>query len=214
MIDVDRDHVTVVIPTHPARVGNGMLGRAVGSVYRQTRPIDALHIETDRRGDGAPATRQRGLESVTGDWVAFLDSDDAFGPQHIRLLLEHAADTDADYVYSWYQVIGGTDPMPQHFGQVFDPELPTPTTITVLVRAELARAAGFVNYGDTMTSTALRDPSRVVAGEDAAFTRRCFELGGSIVHLPKRTWTWHHHGLNTSGLPARGDAFDPKKGSR
>jgi glycosyltransferase involved in cell wall biosynthesis len=181
--------VTVVVPYHTARVKNGMLKRAVNSVNAQTIPHLLITVEdTDRQG--AAATRQRGLEQVITEWTAFLDSDDELDPTHLAQLLACAAETGADYVYPWFRVKGGTDPFPMFFGKPWDNAHPHSTTITILVRTELAQQVGF----------------RPVAGEDFTFTKDCIIAGARIVHHPARTWTWWHTGKNTSGRPDRGDA--------
>lgn len=189
--------ITVVIPTHSARVTNGMTSRAVGSVLGQTRLADSIIVERDTRHAGAAETRNRGLMRVTTEWVAFLDSDDEFKPHHLEYLERCAQETGADYVYSWYDIIGNPDPMAQYFGKPFDPENPVQTTITMLVRTELAQEVGFLKYNSTAST---------YSGEDWFFTLKCLDHGANIVHLPEKTWVWHHHGLNTSGFPGRGDA--------
>lgn len=190
--------VSVVMPTHPARVTNGMTKRAVGSVLGQSRPVSAIIVEQDLTRQGAALTRDRGLRKVTTPWVAFLDSDDQFKASHIKDLLACAEETGADYVFSWYEPIGfGADPLP-HFGKVFDPENPTHTTITTVVRTELAQEIGFLDR---------RTPDQSMASnEDMLFTLGCVRAGAKIVHLPKRTWLWNYHGGNTSGHPIMGDA--------
>src|SRR3546814_16209717 len=41
-------------------------------------------------------------------WIAFLDDDDEFLPDHLRKLVEHAEATDADVVYPWFELnVGG-----------------------------------------------------------------------------------------------------------
>jgi glycosyltransferase involved in cell wall biosynthesis len=180
--------VTVVVPYHPARVKNGMLKRAVDSVNRQTIPHRLITVEDTQR-EGAAATRQRGLDQVTTEWTAFLDSDDELDPTHLQQLLRCAEQTGADYVYPWFRVIGGRDPFPMFFGKPWDDAHPHSTTITILVRTELAKQVGFTG-----------------AGEDFRFTKGCVKAGAKIVHLPQRTWTWVHGGHNSSGLPTRGDA--------
>ena len=192
--------ISVVIPTHPARVKNGMTKRAVGSVFGQTRPAAAVIVENDTLGVGAAVNRNSGLQKVTTEWVAFLDSDDQMRPEHLEVLLAGAHESEADYVYSWYEPVGfGADPLP-HFGKVFNPERPTQTTITTLVRTELAQEVGFRN----VTPGKLIDGERY--GEDFQFTVEIIAAGGKIVHIPRRTWLWNYHGSNTSGLPTRGDA--------
>lgn len=192
--------ITVVIPTHPARVANGMTKRAVGSVLGQSRPAAAIIVEQDLLGAGAAPTRNSGLQKVTTEWVAFLDSDDQLKKDHLQVLFDGAQASGADYVYSWYDPIGfGRDPLP-HFGKVFDPENPTQTTVTTLVRTDLAQEVGFRHV----------PPGKLINGErygeDFQFTVEVIAKGGKIVHVPRRTWLWNCHGLNTSGLPDRGDA--------
>ncbi|WP_354643852.1 glycosyltransferase family 2 protein [Kitasatospora camelliae] len=177
-----------------------MTKRAVGSVLGQTLPASAILVEQDLHQAGAAATRDRGLRKVTTEWTAFLDSDDQFRPEHLAELMACAEETGADYVYSWYLPVGfGSDPLP-HFGKPFDPANPTQTTITVLVRTELAQTVGFREP----PPGALIDGERF--GEDFLFTVECLAAGAHIVHLPKRTWIWNYHGSNTSGQPNRGDA--------
>jgi hypothetical protein len=190
--------ISVVIPTIPTRSGETLM-RAVWSAERQSLAPTAVVIEPDTERLGASQTRQRGLQRVTTEWVAFLDDDDELLPEHLEHLLACATEQGADYVYSWYEVVGGLDPMPQFFGRPWDNEQPHQTTITTLVRTELAQSVGF--GGDPEA-----DPNgggAFVSGEDYRFTLGCMAAGAKIVHLPERTWFWHHHGGNTSGLPSR-----------
>lgn len=189
------DTVALVMPSIPTRVR--LRTRALASVAAQTHPVAALAIAVDYRREGAWVARQRALEMAAAsgvDWVAFLDDDDEWKPLHVQLLLEHAHETSADFVYSWFDVVGGTDPFPPtHFTNPFDPADPIETTITTLVRIELAVAVGFqrLNRGE------------VNSGEDRFFTLGCLEAGGKISHLVDKTWLWHHDSGNTSGLPSR-----------
>ncbi|WP_205576238.1 glycosyltransferase family 2 protein [Streptomyces europaeiscabiei] len=186
--------VTVVTPFHEQRRANGMLDRAAASVRAQTVPVHHILAE-DIHHLGAAITRAHGLHLVETEWVAFLDSDDEMDPYHVEQLLLCAAETKADYVYPWFRVVGGSDPFPMFFGKPFDPSAPNSTTITILVRTELAKEVGFA-----------RDPNVQVSGEDFQFTLGCIAAGAKIVHHPARTWTWHHGAHNSSGLPDRGDA--------
>lgn len=195
---MSKPEITVVIPTIPPR--RHLLERALESVKAQTLLPQHVIVNEDRQRHGAAITRQRALEQAKTDWVAFLDDDDEFKPGHLSCLAAAAQETGADYVYSWYDVVGGTDPRPEQFGQQFDPCNPTQTTITTLVRTELAQEAGFLP--DTPDTT-LRSPDRYYAGEDWLFTRRCNDLGAYIFHTPFKTWKWWHWGGNTSGLPDR-----------
>lgn len=189
--------VTVVIPAHPARARNGMLMRALLSVATQTHPAAAISVAMDVHREGAAKTRQRALEAARTPWVAFLDSDDMFKPQHLRRMLTHADETGADFVYSWFEVLGGADPFPStHFTNDWNPDDPIETTVTTLVRTDLAKQVGFqaLDRGETNS------------GEDRFFTLGCMNAGAHISHLKEKTWYYAHHGMNTSGLPGKGDA--------
>lgn len=200
--------ITVCIPTHPARVANGMLDRAVASVKNQLLPAADISIAVDEHGDGAAVTRQRALDGVKTEWTAFLDSDDWFYPEHLRVLAAGARVFKADYVFSYYMVhFPDGKPWPQndplgHFGKQFNPQAPHQTTITTLVRTELAQQVGFREP----PPGALINGERY--GEDFQFTVECAQAGAKIVHVPRRTWAWVHHHGNTSGRPDSGDAAE------
>lgn len=187
--------VTVGIITHPPRIANGMFSRALESVHRQTRMPDTIAIRNDTAGIGAPGMRSRLVRDVRTRWLAWLDSDDEFLPDHLAGLLDFAEATGADYVYPWFTVMGGTDPWPELFGKPWSNDAPRQTTTTILVRTELAQEVG---YGLGV------DPEGTGGtGEDWAFTMGCMAAGAKIAHLPLRTWIWHHHDANTGGRPDR-----------
>jgi len=198
-LEVGGSGITVVIPSLPSRAP--MLDRALASVKAQTLLPDEVIVEFDDEGLGAAAIRQRGLERVETEWVAFLDDDDEMRPHHLEYLMSYAVAQDADYVFSWYEVVGGVDPRPSEFGQPWDAENPRQTTITTLVRTALARSVG--GFVDAAEDADLTSPDRHYAGEDWRFTKRVNDAGAKIVHVPAKTWIWHHHGRNTSGLPQR-----------
>lgn len=193
--------VTVVVPTIPPRTA--MLHRALQSITTQTLLPAAVIVEFDHNRTGAAVTRQRALARVDTEFVAFLDDDDEFMPDHLAVLRQAIDDHNADYTYSYYMV---KDPSGQeradidpllHFGRPFDPERPHQTTIVTLVRTKLAQHVGFHEPPDG----ALIDGQRY--GEDFGFTVGCVREGARIVHVPQRTWWWHHHRGNTSGRPDR-----------
>lgn len=194
--------IAVITPTIPPR--KKLLRRAVMSVGEQTLTPAYHAIAIDHLKEGAPATRQRALDMVPTDarWVAPLDDDDEFKPIHLEHLWQHAVDTGADYVYSWFEVIGvggrkwgNFDPVfpPGHFLNEFDPENPIETTVTVLVKTDLAKEVGYqaMNRGEMNT------------GEDFNFLLNCLKAGAKVSHLVERTWYWYHNSGNTSGLPTR-----------
>jgi hypothetical protein len=191
--------VTFAVPTHPARGDaadpGSLLGRALRSIYAQTTvPGGGISVAMDRDGKGAAITRQRALDAVTTEFVSFLDSDDWLYPNHLETHWRLLTESDADVAYSWW---GGNRPFPEstHRGLVFNPATPHHITMTLTVRTELAKKAGF--DGRPL------DPEW--AGEDWKFILRLCELGAKFVGTGEETWHYAVHGANTSGLPYRGD---------
>lgn len=186
--------ITVVTPTIPPRCGFGnLLERAVLSVRSQTlQPSGGVSCSVDVDRAGAAITRQRALDAARTEWVAFLDDDDTWYEHHLQTLWDLAQEYEADYVWSWFD---GNDPFPMHRGKQMDPANPHHTTMNVMVKRELAQAAGFVIAEGPMDANWF--------GEDWRFILRCIELGGKFRHTPTVTWTYRMHSSNTSGLPTR-----------
>jgi hypothetical protein len=191
--------VTIVIPTHPARGAaldpGTLLGQAVASVRAQTlQPAGGLSLACDLNGEGAAKTRQRALDAVETPWLSYLDSDDLWYPHHLETHWRLLQDSSADVAYSWFD---GNTPFPEstHRGIPFDPVHPHHITMTLTVRTDLAKAAGFGNMP--------LDPEW--AGEDWIHLLRLCELGAKFVGTGDLTWHYRVHGANTSGHPYRGD---------
>jgi glycosyltransferase involved in cell wall biosynthesis len=194
--------ITVVIPTVEKR--SDLLGRAILSVVKQTLQPAGIIVVIDSTRAGAAEMRTRGLEMVTTEWVAFLDDDDTFNPEHLQRLMETAEATGADFVFPWFDVMGGTDPFPTNEHREFDVEAPHQTTVTTLVRTKAALAVGGFRwdegiYGDDPGIDAEGHRS----GEEFRFVIRLARAGYKIVHLDERTWTWFHHQRNSMGMPSR-----------
>lgn len=188
--------VTVVIPTIPPRAS--MLERAIASVTAQTVPA-ALVIEADDDRTGSAATRNRALARVETEWLICLDDDDQLMPNAVQVLTEAQAATGAD-------VVSGAAWIPQSPGHREPVATPAPGWIppdavmarsvlhvTSLVRASLARAAGF---------TRAHDPGTGMDLDDYGFYRALAAAGASFWRVPETVLIWHHHGANTSGKPS------------
>lgn len=187
--------VTVLIPSIPPRTR--MLNRALVSVLNQMRMPDRIVVSIDHDRKGSAANRNQVVATVDTDWVAFLDDDDEFLPQHLLTLLQNS--DEADVIYAGCTVIGPHgEEIPDReewgrFGKIFDADrlrkksyLP----ITSLVRMELARQSSFVR------------PTGSVY-DDWGFYLGLLDMDARFLHVPQKTWVWHHHGTNTQGLPNR-----------
>lgn len=188
----DKPSVGFAIPSIPPRTKQ--LFRALSSVSKQTHPVSEISVAFDVDKEGAGPTRNRALQGITSEWTCFLDDDDEVNPDHVEKILACALENDADVVYPWFTVVGGTDPFPKHFGKPWDPESPRIFPITVIGRTELLQQAEF---------PAPRWGEADWTGDDYPFWLKVQQLGAKIHHLPERTWKWHHNTGNTSGLPSR-----------
>lgn len=184
---------TLVIPTIPSRAR--LLDRALASVRAQALPPTTVIVEPDLTRQGAAATRNRALERVDTEYVAFL-GDDELLPDHLKLLARYARLTGADVAYPGYEVVGGEDPV-NCFGLPFDVGLLRRRNyipVTVLARTAAVRAAGgFQPHPDEHG-----DPC-----EDWGLWLALADRGAKFGHLPVRTWRWHINDNTTKGRPDR-----------
>jgi succinoglycan biosynthesis protein ExoO len=111
---------SVIIPAYNV---SGIIGRAVRSAATQTLPpleilviddcstdntvevvkalardIPSIRLLSTPANSGPSAARNVGLRAAQGDWIALLDSDDAWKPGRLKRLSEVASATSADFV--------------------------------------------------------------------------------------------------------------------
>lgn len=200
--------VAACVPTIPPR--RQYLQRAVESIQAQTRPADELRVVCDIEAQGAAVTRNQAWREATSEWIAFLDDDDEWYPDHLALLCA-AIDDETDLIYPWFDLPHGVDPLAVRvndryvspygleFGEQHRWHILTEgnfVPVTVLVRREmLERVNGFPLPG---TERWPHDHC-----EDWGCWQDMLRAGARFKHVPQRTWVWHWHGLNTSGRPWR-----------
>lgn len=174
--------LTILIPTLPSR--SELLRRVVKSIADQTVTASVM-IEADLDGEGAAATRNRMLEKVHSEWVAFVDDDDYLLPNHIEVLWEHRH--DADLVYTDHEMEhGGTSPVPRLDYTPNRLKSGNFIPVTVMARTSHIRRAGMFPVG--------------VEYEDWRLWLHMEKNGSRFKFVPIKTWVWNHAwGGNTAG---------------
>lgn len=202
--------VAVCIPTIPGRELELM--RAELSVMSQTRQPDQVLTELDTERTGAAATRNRLLERVETDVIAWLDDDDWLKNSHLKAcmrVLEQSPFQPA-LVYPAPHMVNGRDPtavtyqgrfpvvpwglrftseMASHIRQVgsFIP-------MTHLVRTDVVREIGGFPEGRTLDSGRYQ-------GEDERYLIEILNRGYGFEHFDGRTWYWNVNPKSTAGKP-------------
>ncbi len=219
--------VGVVIPAYNRAA---TIGAAIESVLRQTRPADRIVVVDDgstdetvasvgRFGDGveiirqenagAAAARQRGAEALDTDWLAFLDSDDAYLPTHLERHVEAAARLPDDVVWIFgdgyvegrgenrQRLIRGQVPWGDQerlFDQALDAWYPV---LRCYLQASLLRRQAFQSCGGFLPG---------LRSEDLLLAAR-METQGRFAYLAEPLWVYDDSG--EEGRLSEGYLHDP-----
>jgi glycosyltransferase involved in cell wall biosynthesis len=209
--------VGVVIPMYNRA---HMIARAIESVLEQTRPADRIVVVDDGSTDdgaqrvlafgdrvelirqpngGAAAARQRGVEALDTDWLAFLDSDDRFLPEHLERHLAAACELPEDVVWifsdGWVEgraserlpIIrnevewGGEDRLFDIAIETWYPVLRCYLQGSMLRRAALVRCGGFL--------PGMRSEDLLLAGR--------METQGRFAYLAEPLWVYNDQAPET-----------------
>ena len=167
------DLIAVITPSKPDR--SAMLAECIASVKAQTKPAVFHSVEVDVNKVGPSKLRNKMVSELPKDveWIAFLDDDDLFLPNHLELLSSVSA--NADVVYSSCQPGIATIIKPfnrealKHFNYI---------AVTSLVRRSMFDKVG--GFAD------------VKLFEDWLLWKSIANEGGRFVFVPKQTWVYKY----------------------
>lgn len=153
-----------------------------------TQSVTYNRHETNR---GLPITRNTGITATRGEWIAFIDSDDLWKPQHLAKLVATAATGDYDLVFA------GTIPFDDVTGKELQPCIPTAEDLrdlpvalytgrlSVLPSSVMVRRRAFERYG--MISTDFPHAN------DTEYWLRILRGGGRLAYTGESTCLYRKH---------------------
>jgi glycosyltransferase involved in cell wall biosynthesis len=205
--------ISVVIPVYN---GAAFIQRCLNSVFAQTHPATEIIVIDDGSTDGTPdilrhnqpavrvitqtnagrsAARNRAINEASGAYVAFLDADDEFLPDHLRHLAHAATVPDAEIIYD---VIGPPFFLP-HERLPRQPYAGNPLKHLACCRLWIQNA--MVKREWVLRNGILFDPELSIA-EDNAFFWKMILLGARINYVRQIGTTIGIHDANTTADPA------------
>jgi len=197
--------ISVIVPVYN---GAQFLGEALDSVVRQDyRPVEIIVIDdasTDASAEvatarpavrylrqdraGVAAARNRGLAHATGDFIAFLDQDDMWTNDKLRVQLAFLqAHPEIDCVYARQHLVYSDGARPPPWVR---PDLVDKDHDALLPSALLARRALFDKTGEFDTS--------YVNGSDADWLFRVRDVGCRDAVVPQTLVLRRVHASNAS----------------
>jgi glycosyltransferase involved in cell wall biosynthesis len=143
------------------------------------------------RNRGLPATRNTGIAAARGMWVAFLDADDLWRPEHLAGLVEASRAGTYDLVFS------GTEWFEDGTGKAVKQSVPTDEDLkqlpvalftgrlSVLPSSVMIRRQSFQRFGFVSTEYPLVN--------DTEYWLRILRHGGKITYSRKVTCLYRKH---------------------
>lgn len=174
-----------------------------GSIDESTKNVKAVGsdlIELLRQENkGASAARNRGVDAAKSDYIAFLDADDEWLPNHLEVLRDAIACYPEKGLYSTLHFIYAG-------GRILSPHSPYKESSEPLSVAnyfeKFAIGLSLVNSSTACISRSCFNsaggfPEGTPQGEDIILWTKAF-LGCGMAHVPLRTAIYHRDAINRS----------------
>lgn len=205
--------VSVIVPTHnrPETLDRALASLAaqkgveveaivvndagvdVSSVVARWSGQLEVRLVNQPRNEGLSAARNRGLQEVTGKYMAWLDDDDVYLPEHLNATVRELEASGADVAYascpvSERRIDPATvtqeeiDQIPYAFDYPFNPDVLLVTNTLTVHSAVMRSLRG---------TGAQFDTSLAVQEDWDMWLRLHQEYGMEFVHVPERTVVYH-----------------------
>lgn len=140
---------------------------------------------------GLPATRNTGITAAQGEWIAFLDADDFWSPDHLALLVARSSEGPCDLVFSgtlWFEdgtgkVLSESSPTAQDLENL--PVALYTGKLSVLPSSVMVRRRCFEEYGPVS--------SEFPRVNDTEYWLRVLRNGGQIAYSGGVTCRYRKH---------------------
>ncbi len=205
MTSAPLSRVSVVLPMYNRAA---YVAEAIASVYAQTSPVADVVVVDDGSTDesvavvervarpglsivrqsnrGIGAARNRGIAAATGDWIAFIDSDDLWEPDKLARQLAAGAGDGADLVFGHLVEFLSPERAADLAGTLRVATSPVPGLIASTL---LARRAAIERIGPF--------DERLRVGEFVEWMSRARDLGLGIRMIDQTVARRRVHGGNT-----------------
>jgi glycosyltransferase involved in cell wall biosynthesis len=220
---VNTPDVADVSVVMPAKDRADLIGRALASIARQTvQPREVIVVDdgsTDETGDvarsfgarvlrieqsgGSGPARNRGIQDASSMWVAFLDSDDEWHPDHLKRIVDRSEDV---VMVAAPGIAAGDDAWAGRVqGNPWKHDV-TLRPMTLLAPGDLVCTSGTMVRRQTLFDAGLFRPLR--RAQDLDMWVRVLEFGeGIALHEPSVTYHLHSSQASNDKQLMR-DCFD------
>lgn len=148
-------------------------------LYRLVETDGRIKVFKNVSNSGAAVSRNSSLANATGDFIAFIDSDDLWLPQKLESQLSFMEENNVNFSFTAYEVIDGKG---KATGQKVDTHLTGPVTYEDMLRKKATLGCSTV----MLRSSAFDDISMplIRTGQDYGLWLKLLKTGAKAYSIP------------------------------
>lgn len=160
-----------------------------GKIADQYAEKDLRVIVRHTENGGVSNARNRGIDISTGEYIAFVDSDDALDVRYFETLLMNAKKADADISFCISHIIGS--PMTANMQDNLRFEWGGREALQHLLQADLFSCAVNKMYQAELLKN-IRFSPNIAINEDLLLNYKLFAIANSVVFENKKLYSYRH----------------------